>query len=269
MKRLIFWGILALTAIVLMGCIETTTLIRVNRDGSGTIENTVIISKNFIDLMSSMGGDSESSSDENDFLDEEELKEKALNMGQGVTLMSAEKVSSEKGSGYKAVYSFKDINKIRINQNPGENIPIPSAGGPEEESVEEYIFFDFKKGNPATLTISKPAEILEPEEVEGAGESPMDDDPAMLDMLKTLYQDMKIGIAVEVQGTIVETNATYREGSRITIIEMDFGKLLEDEDNFKKLVTAQPKTLEATKDLLEGSPGIKVELKDQLIIRFK
>ena len=269
MKKLITWGILSLMAIALMGCIETTTLIRVNRDGSGTIENTVIISKSFMELISSMGGESESAGEEIDFLDEEELKEKALNIGQGVNLISAENVRSDKGSGYKAVYAFKDIKKIRINQNPGENIPSPSAGGSEEDSVEEYILFDFKKGDPTTLTILKPMELSEPEEEKVEEQAPMDEDPAMLDMLRTLYQDMKIGIAVEVQGTIVETNANYREGSRVTIMEMDFGKLLEDENTFKELVTAQPNTLEASKELLKDKPGIKVELEDQLIIRFR
>ncbi len=52
-------------------------------------------------------------------------------------------------------------------------------------------------------------------------------------------------------------------------MEMDFGKLLEDENTFKELVTAQPKTLEASKELLKDKPGIKVELQDQIIIRFR
>ncbi len=267
MKSILKWGLLALLAAVLMGCIETITLIRLNRDGSGTIEETVIISNSFMEIMAGMGGESGEAAEEPDFLNEDELLEKAKVMGEGVKLVSAEKLSTEKGNGYKAIYSFKDINQVRINQNPGEN--LPQTGGPEEEAVEELITFRFTKGNPATLIVINPSEDEEYEEEPGEEEYGGEEDPAMMDMLKGLYQDMLIRIAIEVNGSIVDTNATYRDGSRVTILEMDFAKLLEDEEAFKKLIASKPETLEETKELIKDNPGIKVELRDEIRIRFK
>ena len=76
-------------------------------------------------------------------------------------------------------------------------------------------------------------------------------------------------MAVEVEGSIIDTNALYREGSRITIMELDFGKLLENEEQFQKLTRANPETLEETKELFKDIPGMKVELQDTLKITFR
>ena len=45
-------------------------------------------------------------------------------------------------------------------------------------------------------------------------------------MMQQMFKDMKISLAVEVAGRIVETNAEYRDGSRVTLMEMDFNKVL-------------------------------------------
>ncbi|GAH89673.1 unnamed protein product, partial [marine sediment metagenome] len=78
-----------------------------------------------------------------------------------------------------------------------------------------------------------------------------------------------LSLFVEVEGRIVDTNATYRDGSKITIMEMDFGRLLEDEGTFQRLLTVNPQSIEETKKLAKGSPGIKVEPADEVQVRFR
>lgn len=266
MKKIISISVLLIIALALTGCIETTTLVKVNRSGSGTIEQTIIISGSFMELMSGLSGQTEDAAEGFDILDEEELAEDARNMGEGVSFVSAEEVSSGKGSGYRAVYRFQDINKIRINQNPGQNVPDMAEG----DTQTELICFQFRKGNPATLIVLKPTEDSESEEAAESESSAMaEDDMGMMEMMRELYQDMKISIAIEVEGTIVDTNATYRDGSRVTIMELDFGELLKDDETFNALVTAQPESLEETKELFKDYEGIKVDLQDEIRIRFR
>ena len=263
-KIAVFGLLLCLT---LTGCIEVTTVVKVNRDGSGTIELTSVITNSLVELLGGLGQEKKSADDS--AVDKEELREKALGMGEGVSLVSAELVTREIGSGVKAVYSFQDVNLIKINQNPAENLP----GSQQEKPLQEFVRFEFIAGNPAVLKILQP----EYEQAEGDAQAKSKtesaetsaDDKQMMEMLRELYKQMKIGFAVEVAGTIVATDATYVEGSQVTIMEMDFEKLMEDDATFDMLAKAQPESMQATKELLSEFPGIKVELQPEVSIRFR
>ena len=89
-----------------------------------------------------------------------------------------------------------------------------------------------------------------------------------MQMMGQMFKDMKVTIAVEVVGTIEETNAEYRDGSRVTLMEMDFNKLLSDPAKFKALAKENPKTLQEAKVLLKGLDGVKVEAAPVVKIKF-
>src|SRR6202000_2722115 len=114
------------------------------------------------------------------------------------------------------------------------------------KSKKEPLTFHFAKGAPAELTISMPQpEVKTPEGQQQSGEAL---DMAMQAM-KQIFKDMKITVAVEVQGAIQETNAEYHDGSRVTLVEMDFNKLIENPDKLKTLAQQNPQTLQASKEL--------------------
>jgi hypothetical protein len=50
---------------------------------------------------------------------------------------------------------------------------------------------------------------------------------------------------------------------------MDFGKLLEKPELFLQLSESQLKSLEESKALMQQIPGIKVDLHDEIRIRFE
>jgi hypothetical protein len=268
MKALKVIVLLVLT-LALMGCFESIVLLRVNKDGSGTIEETLVISDKFMELMKSFGNEEEG--EEQVPINEQELMDKASGMGEGVRYVSAEPVKTDRGSGYKAVYSFSDINDVRINQNPGENVSPPPMGGEEEGPVEEWLRFNFSGGRTPTLEIIYPRDFDEEtgKKEPAEGEADMDDNPEMMEMMRELYQDMHIAIAVEVDGQIVETNADYVDGSTVTLMDIDFAKILEDEEKFEELMNANPETVEEMKELVKDNPGIKVEIEEAIRIRFR
>jgi hypothetical protein len=256
-------------SLALMGCFESIVLLRVNKDGSGTIEETVVISDSFMELMKSFGSEEEGEEDK-DVIDEEQLTAKAVSMGEGVRYVSAQPVKTDRGSGYKAIYSFSDINDVRINQNPGENVSPPPMGGEEQGPVEEWLRFNFSGGRTATLEIIYPQDMeMHQEEKSAESEADMDSNPEMMEMMRELYQDMHIGIAVEVDGEITDTNASYVDGSTVTLMDIDFAKILEDEEKFKELMSANPETVEEMKQLVKDNPGIKVEIEESIRIRFR
>ncbi len=275
MKTLIKLIFLSVISVTIASCVESTTLIRVNRDGSGEVEETFLMKT---DVLNMLMGFAETPGDKNEqaqgLVNMEKLERKALAMGKGVTLKSAEELSSEKGQGYRAVFSFKDINNLVVNQNPDENVPSTDTTG-EDAPETEYITFQFRKGSDSEtslLTIFNPPEETEetvPMEEREKTEAPAAKDEEMIEMLKEIFRGMRIHIALEVDGTIISSNAAYLEGSKVTLIDMDFSKIIENEELFRKLATEDTESIEKTKEIIKDIPGIRVELQDQVEIQFQ
>ncbi len=289
------WSLLAIfTLFTLVGCLQNNTVIKLNPDGSGTIEETVMMSNTFIKQMDDMAksmmsqmsegmGQAEQKEDQTEhkqngfnLFDETKLAKKADDMGEGVTYLSGEKVSNDNFEGYKAIYNFTNINKLSINQNPSDKVSL-GQGGNAAMTVKkrEDITFHFISGEPSALTIRMPKpkskKETEPSKPDSAENAQANDQRAemMMSRMKMMLDGMKIAMSIEVQGDIVETNATHREGSRITLMEMDFSKLLQLPDHFKKFAQANPASLMDTKKLLKNIPGIKVDLNEEITLKIK
>jgi len=79
---------------------------------------------------------------------------------------------------------------------------------------------------------------------------------------------MKMALVVEVNGSIVETNATHRDGRRITIIDFDLAKLGSSLPQLEKLKRLQGSSLADAKELMKDFPGMKLDLNDRLKVLF-
>ncbi len=292
------WSLLAiLTLFTLVGCLQNNTVIKLNPDGSGTIEETVMMSKVVIKQMEDMAnsmmeqmtagmgqteqneeGQVEQEPNGFNIFDETKLSENADDMGEGVTYLSGEKISNDKFEGYKAIYNFMDINNLSINQNPGDKASLGQGGDAAvQENQREDVTFHFTKGEPSELTIRLPvsknensteAELSKPDTAEGIQASEQQTE-MMMNQMKMMFEGMKIAMSIEVQGDIVETNATHREGSRITLMEMDFSKLLQLPEQFKEFAQTNTTSLMDAKKLLKNIPGIKVDLNKEISMKIK
>jgi hypothetical protein len=278
-------GVVCLAALC-AGCIETVTLVKIKADGSGTLEQTVLMSKAAREqmrmMMQSMSeglGGKAGGFDEQALamLKTDELVATAAKLGKGVTFVSADTVETDKAEGYRAVYAFDDINQLRINQNPGEN--VPSSPGQESEAETELVTFAFRKGKTPSLTVRRPRsgrpdgrgsegrDTATGGTVLDEGEE-LDVDKA-IEQAKQMFEGMRVAMVIEVDGAIVETNATHVSGNRVTLMDLDFEKLLGAPEHLEKFAKANPATVEGAKRLVEGVPGMKVDLHPEVVVRFK
>lgn len=281
MKQAIRFGEIALVLICLAGCIQVTTVIKVRPDGSGTIEETLLISKAAMQqieeatkkMTAQAGGQPGGGQVSGGFeiLDENQLRKSASEMGQGVTYVSSKKITTKDAEGYRATFAFSDINKVRLDTSPSDKTPSPSGMGAKDDE-DSLATFRFDQGPPAVLLVMLPEELtsdnLRPPELPDTLPS---DDPQMATManeMKEMFKNMKVNIVLEVEGDIVRTNATHREGSKITLMEVDFGKLLENEEALKKINQLEPKNVDQARKLLKDVPGIKVEFNPELRVEF-
>ncbi|OPY70386.1 MAG: hypothetical protein A4E62_01584 [Syntrophorhabdus sp. PtaU1.Bin002] len=262
------------------GCIQDDTLVRVKPDGSGVIEETVLFSNVLFSSLETVSkGLAENQEDakkgeetKKDALQQmmEDAKTRAAQYGPTAKFVSVAPAKVAGLTGYKAVYSFKDINTLQVNQNPGEKTGKPQDNGEKSEKSKEPISFNLKKGPVSTLTITMPKNKKENSAVKDEGKTDKGkDDPQQAEIAKTFFKDMRVRIAVQIEGAIETTNATYRDGSKITLVDLDFNKILEKPAVFEKVSGAQPQTIEEVKALVQGIEGLKMELNDPVVVKFR
>lgn len=258
-------------SVISTGCLELNTIVKVNKDGSGTVEETLLFSSEVVQMIKQFAESMpDSGSEKFSLMDEKQIRESAMKMGEGVKFVSAKPLKKGGREGYVATFSFKDIRKLKVDQSPDSKMPM-NEGEPEEGAKEEIITFDFQKGNTSILTVNLPEKDFkagdvneEKNETENQGQNDFGD----LEKAKQFLKDMRISIMMQLDGNIEETDATYVDGNKITLFDVNFGELLKHEDKLKLLKDKNPQSFEHAKEILKDIPGIKIELNKKVTIRF-
>jgi hypothetical protein len=267
MKALGKGFLLILLVALLSGCFSVSTTINLNKNGSGTLEEKVLVKP--IDMFGQAQQEPES------IYDEADLRANAAGYGEGVKFISGKEISENGMNGYVAVYDFSDINKLKLNQNlAGKAINADMLGPEAQEDMNQYITFDFKSGGTSILKIKYPEEP-EMEEIPEDTDMERDEDPEftdqdkeMLEMMKEMYDGMKLAIKINFDGNIKETDATYQEGNSIVLMDIDFAKITENYDILSKLNGANQMSQAEFKSMMKDVEGMKVEVQDKLTVKF-
>jgi outer membrane murein-binding lipoprotein Lpp len=285
-RKIIVFFLIVLAVASLSGCITFLTELRVRGDGSGTMVQTITMNpeqmkKTVEAIAKQMGGtmteskddakkESPKAADKGPFK-EDELKGKAADLGQGVTFVSAEQIDTKTAAGVRVTYAFKDINKLSINPKPGAAMGMDAAGASSKEAVQ-FRFKRMPNGN-AVLTIrfaqTKP-ETKEPVASPPPPSSP-EETAQQQEMIRQMFKGLHMGMAIDVEGKIVKTNSPYVEGSKVTLMDIDFDPLFSDEKGFKTLSEKLEKTMgddKKTMEALKGVKGLKIVTDPEVSIEF-
>jgi hypothetical protein len=271
-------AVLLVSLMMLSACFEVQTKVKVKPDGSGTIEEQVMISKEVLKELNeifsgfaALGEQKKKKEDEIVIYDKNKLKEEAINYGQGVKYVSSKKLREKDREGYRVKYSFKDINKVKLNQNPGDR--APQAPGEKGSDTREDITFSLAQGSPAILKINFPITKSEAKKSKSkkARKTKKDKEvtPEELAEMERVLKDMRVVIDVYPQGEIIQTNAMYVDDNKITLMAIDFNQLLADSVRMKEFAQKEPETLEEAKKILKELKGMKIDLNEEITIKFK
>lgn len=252
--------VIAAVSTLLTGCINSATLIRLKPDGSGTIEQSTLMNTQAFKGM--LGGlEAQGAKPAGPVFSEADLKKQAERMG-GVTYVSSEPIKNANGfEGVKAVYAFEDINKVRVDQDPNLSGSTGGASFTTESKTKSPVIFTFvKTGTNPVLTVTFPDQEKSVQAPDPSQGGPDMSNPQMLAMMKTMFDGFKVAIDLEVDGSIVKTNADYVSGNRITLLEMDLGQVLQDEAKLKELQSkVKPgASISEVKPYLKDIKGIKI-----------
>jgi hypothetical protein len=245
MKKLLTTFSAALLALFSSSCLDHEAVIKINKDGSGTITEQTLFSAEASAMMEQMAGLG----------------------GEGQDPLS-KMIDAEKDGrkGGRVTYKFKDINKVKFvmggsMSDAGKSMQPP--GLPEEKKPEKKpITFKLEDGK---LTLTNPQN----KPAEGDGEKPEkpEIDEQQLAMAQGMFKDMRMSLKVEFPGGIEETDASNVSGNTITLAEMEFAKLVSDPAKLKKLMELDDPTAAAT--AFKGVDGLKVEPKETISVTLK
>jgi hypothetical protein len=257
MQRILLALLLSLAC---AGCLRSTTTIDLKPDGSGTVLQETGISTQALAMLKSFAASQPGEKDNSADMFTEETARKAADT-MGVRFVSGEPFKTADLEGYRARYAFDDITKVRVNMQQG-------TSGMSSPSGQPPFGFTFDKGaTVSTLTVQMPEQAPGTSPLQGlpgAGASDANKAEAAqaMAMMKMMMSGLFIDVALNVEGKIVRTNAPHVEGSRVTLLQIDFDKLLADEAALQKL--------QAASDLksLANIPGLKLASEPKLTVAF-
>jgi len=256
--------------LMLTGCFGSSWIITLRKDGSGTIEMDYRIDKQIIQMMQSMGGEGgEMPAGNEDFVDEEELEAIAASLGEGVRFVSVTpKPDSDASFGYTAVFEFDDINTLTVDPMAG----APGGGESGDDGTETPFRFRFTPGRTAELVVlidqDEESEEMPEEDMEMDMEPEGQDDEMMAEMMKPYFESMSFLVQVDIDGEIRETNAHFRDGNSIILMDMDMGKIIDNDELFKQVMNSDDMSDEEMAARLEKA-GIRIESEEEVMVKFR
>src|SRR5436190_826733 len=163
---------------------------------------------------------------------------------------------------------FSDKTMLKLNADGSGTIVITTHMKAQAKKSTPVTFkFDKLPNGNNLLTIFNPGCDLKPDQNPPAGLPNTELPDEQLAMMKEMMGGLLVSIQLEVPG-LVKTSSKWVEGSKITILEMDFDKFLSDPAKLKKLVAAQPKSNEEAKLLVKDFPGVKMTFEPETTIEF-
>jgi outer membrane murein-binding lipoprotein Lpp len=303
MKRISALFLVVIAGTLLTGCITFLTEIKVRGDGSGTMVQTMTINpeqmkKSMEGIAKQMGAtttgseedakkNSSKASEEYPFK-EDDLKGKAADLGLGVTFVSVEKIDTKTAAGVRVTYAFKDINQLAVNPKPAAAMGTAGAGASSQDALK--FLFNRKPNGNAVLTVvlarpkpeaaneqaAKPLPPASPEAANEQAAKPLqpaspEESAQQMAMMKQMFKGLHMGMSVDVAGKVVKTNSLYVEGSKVTLMDIDFDPLLSDDEGFKTLSAKMETAMGDDRKIMEalkGIKGLKITTDPEISIEF-
>jgi hypothetical protein len=258
-------------AVLCGGCFQSTALIKVNADGSGTIEHRTVMTTAALaqmrQLASVFGGNRGKAVDP---FSEDQARDLVGKMGDGVTLVSSTPLSTAAGEGRANVYAFRDITKVHFTQVATLADTSVRASGLDLSSMGA-VAFDLRTldGGTALLTLHLPGNLLDAlgsQATDPAGRRRATAPVGQLAALRQAVAGLRLAIRVEPAGRLVRTNSPYVDGNIVTLFDLDLDELFKDDTVLTRLMSA--KTPAETAAVLKDSPGLKINPEREITIEF-
>ena len=255
MKRMLF--VLA-TMLVCTGCVHVSTLVTLKPDGSGTLDEEIGMNPQALATLAAFAGSGgQPSTRPEDIFNEKKAREQADKMG--VRFLSGTPIDTASLKGYHARFAFDDVKALKVRMQESDQIQ-------ESMGHRDPFDFDFSRGPASsTLTIRIPQDMQRPPLAQ-LGQNPnMSQQQAqqMLAMMRPMFAGMFVDVSIAVDGQIVKTDAPFVDGARVTLVQVDMDKVINDDVAWGQLQKA------TTPQQMRSIAGVKMITQPAVTIEFR
>lgn len=243
-------------AVVLSGCFHIDSLLTVRPDGSATLRDEITLSGMALMALA------EAEESEGSPFDEAAMEERAAALGEGVRVASFE----PREDGYAVTFEVDDVRQLRYATPEA----LGEGSGDTPDGID--LSFRFDEGDPSTLRVLVPKPEPDDDKAEPAADAPEPDpqeQARMLAMMRSFFADARVTVAVEVEGEIEETNASYVDGSRVTVFDLPFVAVFDVMEANPEMMGSEPPEPEAMLDELRAVEGVRLEAPGTVRVRFR
>jgi hypothetical protein len=268
--RLLRLGLALVASIAVAGCFQSNTLIKVNADGSGTIDERLLMTSAALAQLrafSSFGGKVDTTLNP---INEDQVRAEAAAMGPGVTYVSSTPVTNGEAQGRAIVYAFADINQVRISEQPsvpGGMMFRTQELNPDAAPAITFALARQPNGNMLLrVIVPQPhAEPADPPAPRAAGR-PSSLALAQTALIKQFFTSAQLAVTVEPSGKVVRTSSPFVDAQRVTLLDVDFDQVMTDPDVVSRLQHLT--SVDAAKIALKGAPGVRILFDPEITIEF-
>src|SRR5439155_8449207 len=198
--------LIVLTILACTGCFHMATVMKVNGDGSGTIEHRMLFTTQALAQLrqfAALGGGRAV-----DPTSEQQAREMASALGPGVTYVSSTPVKTPTGEGRDAIYAFTDVNQLRVATQPAApgGITLRTPALTTEADALTFSLTREANGNRVLHVIVPENKLID------AIASNAATLPQQMPMIKSMLAGAQIALTVEPAGPLVRASTPYVDG---------------------------------------------------------
>ena len=255
--------LLAAVSFILTSCLEIKSTVIVNKDGTATIEESVLLGAQLAAMMQAGGGQGDQL--KGLVMDKAKADERAKKLGEGVTVKSHEEVKTPDGkSGVKVVFAVADLAKLKY-------VPFEPEQEGKPASKSEPMTFALSG---SSLTITNP----EADKKKGGNaEKPkksaeeLAQMKAQMGMMKPMFAGMRMTIEVKGAGGIASSDATHFNDGTVNYLDIQFDKLMDNTDAFMQVMESGEGGMSMSEAATKFNKveGLKIEGKKVVALELK
>lgn len=282
----------SILALVLTGCLRSFTTVTIHANGTAHIVDTMLFAPRFFTMMENFTNvDSADGGSETTVLpwSDSTIHAEGRKFGQGVNLEAWMPLEVGTMRGYVATYMAQNIHWLRLDKDRATS--AASATDVSDQDGNSGLISESETGDnseqrdaksPVTFTLADDVLTIHNALPSMSNTSAKDSKPkskqellGMVDMMSGFLAGMKLNVKIKTDRAIATTNATYVSDNTITLVAVDFDKLiaawqekpslLTDFDSMNN--TTDPKQI---KKILAKYPPKTIELETQpeITVRF-
>lgn len=272
MRTLFKCIVIAFATLLCSGCFQIERTITLKPDGSGTYTETFLVGEQMVAFLQGLAATGEKTPApprEFELATPQELSAAAEKMGDGVRFVAHRRLVRNGFVGYEAVYAFQDINHLTLDSKA----PTPDRSA-HAATPSAPLRFKHTPGAVAHLLIIPHRPDVVPsqgnkQKKAAAADQAAASTPDDREAVKQLLGGMRMNLTLLIEGEIITTNASYREGNRIVLAELESDKLLQlSPDELQQLQRLDQHELPAALHQFKLMPG-RVDMNEQLQIIYK